>query len=85
MRETQIVLRAIDVTISQPYTAESLYKIFATAFLLVPDLWESRDEFQNAVRWQTRLIRGSIKIVDSDGNPLGAQDRMRELLSRKAP
>lgn len=64
------VLRAIEQSIADPYSAEGLYTIFWAGFLPVPYLWEGREEFAHAVRWQTRVIRGSVKVVDERGVPI---------------
>ena len=39
-------------------------------------LWECRDEFPQAVRWHTRLMRGSVKVVDEVGQPLSVRERL---------
>ena len=71
------VLRAIEAHVPSPYTAEGLYRIFAMGFLPVPYLWECREEFEAATRWSTRVIRGSVKVVDENGVAIRAGDRMR--------
>jgi len=64
------VLQAIEESIPNPYSAEGLYRVFRSGFLPVPYLWEGREEFAQAVRWQTRVIRGSVKVVDERGVPV---------------
>lgn len=80
LNEARIVLRAIESAIAEPYTAEGLYAVFARGFLPVPYLWECRDEFQEATRWQTRVIHGAVRIVDEAGNPVPAASRMQRLM-----
>jgi len=77
LSESRAVLRAIERTVPDPYSAEGLYQVFAAGFLPVPYLWECRDEFRRAVQWPTRLIRGSVKAVDERGLPLPAAQRAR--------
>ena len=48
----------------------------ARGFLPVPYLWECKEEFRKAVAWQTRLVNGAVKLVDENGIPLSAQQRM---------
>ncbi|MBU4199881.1 MAG: cobalamin-binding protein [Verrucomicrobia bacterium] len=79
--EARSIIKAIESVIPNPYSAEGLYKILAGGFLPVPYLWECRDEFHRAVSWQTRLVRGSVKVVDKDGMPIHAADRMRIVLN----
>lgn len=77
LSEARIVLQAIEEVIRNPYTAEGLYQTFAMGFLPVPYLWECREEFAKAVHWQTRLIRGSVKVVDQRGMPIPASERIK--------
>lgn len=77
--EARAVLDAIETAVPEPYSAEGLYRVFAAGFLPVPYLWECRDEFARAVQWPTRLVRGSVKVVDENGLPLPAADRMRRM------
>ncbi len=77
LAEARAVIRAIETTMPQPYDAEGLYQVFATGFLPVPDLWECRDEFPLAVQWPTRLVQGSVKVVDEDGVPLPVAERLQ--------
>lgn len=69
------MLNAIERSIEEPYTPEGLYLIFKSGFLPVPYLWEGRDEFSEAVRWRTRVINGSIKVVDENGVPIPPETR----------
>lgn len=78
--EARTVLQAVEANVPDPYGAEGLYRIFADGFLPVPYLWECREEFSRAVRWQTRVIRGSVRIVDERGTPVPAAVRMRQTL-----
>ncbi len=79
MAEARTVLAALEAAIPDLYSAEGFYQAFARGFLPVPYLWECRDELAPAVRPQTRLIHGSVKIVDPDGAPISAAARMNSL------
>jgi hypothetical protein len=79
LAEARTVLRAIEATIREPYTAEGLYQTFAMGFLTAPYVWECRNELAKAVQWQTRLIRGSVKVVDSGGLPVPSAERMAQV------
>jgi len=80
LREARIVLKAIEESIPDPYSAEGLYRVFWAGFLPVPYLWEGREEFAHAVRWQTRVIRGSVKVVDEYGTPIAVEQRVRSAM-----
>ena len=79
LAEARTVLNVINATIRNPTTADGLYEVFARGFLPVPYLWECRDEFRAATQWQTRLVRGSVKVVDQHGQPLPATARLAPL------
>ncbi len=81
LAEARAVLRAIETAVPQPYSAEGLYQAFAAGFLPVPYLWEGRDEFARAIRWPTRLVRGSVKVVDADGRPLSVAERLQRTIT----
>jgi hypothetical protein len=83
--EARTVLQTIISTVPHPYTAEGLYQVFARGFLPVPYLWECRDEFRAATRWPTRLVHGAVKIVDEQGRPLPAEERMKALAAKVSP
>ena len=77
--EARTVLQAIEATVPNPYAADGLYQIFVAGFLPVPYLWECKEEFKDAIQWQTRLIQGGVKIVDEQGAQIPAAERMRRL------
>ena len=64
------VIEAIEATIGNPYSAEGFYILFAAGFLPVPYLWGEIEEFKHAKNWKTKLIRGSVKIVDENNNAM---------------
>ena len=82
IRESRIVLKAIEEIVPDAHTAHGLYRVFKMGFLPVPYLWECRDEFENAVHWHTRMVRGAVHIVDENGMPIPVEKRMAMLLER---
>lgn len=76
VNDAKAVLRAISEAVPNACTPEGLYQIFAKGFLPVPYLSECRDEFPNAVRWQTRIFQGSVKAVSVNGLPLSIENRI---------
>jgi len=81
--EARSVVRAIETAIPNSYSPGGLYQMLAGGFLPVPYLWECRDEFSKAVSCQTRLVRGSVRVVDEYGVPMPAQKRMEALLASR--
>lgn len=76
LSEARTIIHAIEAAILEPYTAEGLYQTFAMGFLPVPYLWECREEFAKATRWQTRLVRGGVRVVNDSGAPVSAEERV---------
>lgn len=62
------IIKAIEESIHNPYSAEGFYKIFAAGFLPVPYLWGEVDEFKHAKNWRTKPVKGSVKVVDEEQN-----------------
>lgn len=79
LEEARAVLAAIEESIPSPYSAAGLYQVFAAGFLLAPYLWGCRDEFDDAIRSPTRLIRGAVKVVDQSGIPIPSATRAAAL------
>jgi hypothetical protein len=75
------MIKAMENNIPDLYTPQGLYKAFAAGFLIVPYLWEGRDEFKNAIKWKTALVKGAIKIVDENGIPVTAIKRIPLILN----
>ena len=78
--ESRAVIRAIETSIPDAWTASGLYRIFAAGFLPVPYLWECRDEFHGAIDWRTRLVKGAVRLVDERGVALSAAQRVEKAL-----
>jgi hypothetical protein len=76
------LIDSIERNIANPYSAEGLYRVFAAGYLPVPYLWECREEFPAAVRWKTRISRGSTRVVGEDGTPVtpGQRAQMAEAM-----
>jgi hypothetical protein len=75
LADARTVLAAMERTVPSLYTADGLYQVFAAGFLPVPYLWEGREEFAPATRWQTKVIKGSVKVVDAMGQTVPVAQR----------
>lgn len=78
--EVKAIRKLIEKHITNPYSATGLYDIFQKGIMPVPYLWECRDEFKDAVKWNTAIIAGSVKVVDERGLPLKPSIRVAEIL-----
>ncbi len=70
----KVIINAIESSIENPYSPEGFYKIYAAGFLPTPYLWGEVDEFKHATELKTKPVRGGLKVVDKDGNPLKAEE-----------
>jgi hypothetical protein len=77
LADARTVIAAIEAAIPAPFSAEGLHAMFAAGFLPVPLLWQCREKFPRATQWNTRLVRGSVKVVGTDGKPMRAERRMK--------
>ena len=64
----KILLNSIETNLPDPYSPAGLYQIFAAGYLPTPRLWQHREYFTHAVRWQSKIIKGGVKIVDDEDN-----------------
>lgn len=70
VNEVKAIRQLIEKHIPNPYSAEGLYTIFHKGIMPVPYLWESREEFKEAVKWKTAIVDGGVKVVDEIGVPV---------------
>ena len=75
IKGAKMVLRTIEYCIKNPYTVQGLYDTFKMGFLPVPRLMYCREEFPEAVRWQTKIRNGGVDIYDN-GKMMSPKDRM---------
>jgi hypothetical protein len=69
------VLQEIERTIPDPCSADGLREVLRAGFLVVPYLWNGRDEFHRAAAWDTRVVDGAVKVVDGSGAVVAPQYR----------
>lgn len=81
--EVKNIVRLIELNIEKPYTPNGLYTIFKMGIMPVPYLWEGREEFKEAVKWETSLINGGVKVIDNNGVEIPAFKRISEILLGK--
>lgn len=74
--QARTTLAVIEESIKNPYTAAGFYYIFAAGFMPVPDLWECRDEFSNAVHWRSQTTSGATNYVGDDGVPISLDEKL---------
>lgn len=78
--EARTLLKAIEASTRDPYSPQGLYDAFSKGFLIAPNLWECRNQFPAAVRWQTGTVKGSVKVLDEEGLPLSVSRRLQSMV-----
>jgi hypothetical protein len=82
--EVKILLKAIESSDQEPYSALGLYNAFSQGFLIAPHLWECRDQFPATVAWQTGMVHGAMKVLDEKGLPLSVSQRLVRMTAGEA-
>lgn len=84
INEIRMVISLIENFYLDPYSPDGLYKIFHDGLMPVPYLWEGREEFKEAIKWNTAIINGSVEVVDEMNNPILPSKRIAEIFSKKS-
>ena len=79
--EAKIVINTIENNIKDTYTPQGFYNIFKMGFLPVPQLMYCREEFPEAVKWNTKLRNGGVDIY-LDDKIISAKERMNLIIRR---
>ena len=82
INEAKIVINAIETNIKDTYTPQGFYEIFKMGFLPVPQLMYCREEFPEAVKWDTKLRNGGVDIY-LDNKKISAQERMNLIMEKE--
>ena len=80
-RNSSILIKTLENNIVDLYTPEGFFLAFAAGFFPVPYLWGEQDKFSSAIDWQTKIIRGSMQVVDEKGNALDMSQRMNKAIA----
>ncbi|NLN52187.1 MAG: cobalamin-binding protein [Clostridiaceae bacterium] len=75
-QNSRLLIKALEKSIPDLYSPEGFYLAFASGFFPVPYLWGDQDKFNHAINWQTKMIRGSMQVVDADGSILEIEQRL---------
>jgi len=74
------MINHIEKNIKNTYSPNGLFNIYKAGYLPTPYIYNSRDEFNFAVNWSTKLINGEVKVVDKNNNPISIDKRL-EIIS----
>ncbi len=81
INEAKIVVNAIESSIKDTYSPQGFCNIFKMGFLPVPQLMYCREEFPEAVKWNTKLRNGKVDIY-LDDKIISAKVRMNSIIIR---
>lgn len=73
----------IEKNIKEPYSAEGLYQILKKGILAAPHIWECRNEFEAAINYKTRVVDGSVVLVNEKGKPLNVIEKVKNAFESK--
>mgnify|MGYP001092975030 CR=1 FL=1 len=85
MHEVKAIRKLIEKHIPDPYSAGGLYSIFQKGIMPVPYLWEGRDEFKEAVKWNTAIVNGGVSVVDGQNIPIKPTERISAIFESSKP
>lgn len=68
------IIESIESSIASPYSVDGLYTIFAAGYLPTPYLWLEKEEFVNAIKWQTKILKGSVRVVNEHGSVVNSKE-----------
>lgn len=80
--ESKESIKILEKHISNLYSAEGLYKVFADGFFPVPYLMDHKRQFKNATNYITAIKNGGIRVVDENGNIINTVDRYNKIISK---
>ena len=58
------------------YSSAGLYLAYKDGYLAVPELWDCRDELINATNWKSKLIGGSVSLINETGRRYSVDERL---------
>lgn len=71
------IRKIIESNIMEPYSYEGLYEVLRRGILNAPYIWECRNEFEEAIRYKTRLINGASVLVYNDNKPVNIIEKVK--------
>ncbi len=80
--EVRGIIELIEKRIPFLYSPDGLHSVFKIGVMPVPYLWEKRDEFPEAVKWETKLINGGIEVIDKNGKIIKPFERIKGIIDK---
>jgi hypothetical protein len=70
------MVTVLERNIPNLYSAAGLYEVMHKGVFPIPYLWEGKEEFKAALKWQTGLYKGGVHVLDKEGKPISPMDRL---------
>ena len=80
--EAKESIQILEKYIPNLYTAEGLYQVFKEGFFPVPYMIDSQNKYPKAIKWQTSIKNGGIRVVDNKGNIIRTPHRYQQIISQ---
>lgn len=61
---------------------EVFFELFDQGYLPVPNLWNGKEKYPKAIDWDTQLLDGAIKLIDSHGKEITMNERINLLKNK---
>lgn len=78
--EVRESISILEKNIPNLYTPEGLYFLFEKGFFPVPNMLDSENKYPLATKWNTRLKKGGVRVVDDFGNIIRTPERYRSII-----
>lgn len=77
--DTKKFIEFIERNFLNLYSPEGFYKLLTDGYFPLPYLWSCKDEFENAMNWSVRNIKGAMAVIGPNGLPMTVDDRIEKI------
>ena len=77
------LIRHMNKRIAHLYTPSGLYEVYQRGYFAIPDLWNNRQEYSQAVQWETDFAGGGVHVMDQNRQPMTMRERI-SIIDEKA-
>lgn len=78
--EAKAAIDMLEKNFSNLYTPTGLYTVYEMGFLPTPYIFDPERRFPNAMKWNTAIINGGVRVVDEDGKIIDTVQRYKRIL-----
>lgn len=74
--EVKTYYKHIKNNIKDLFTPKGFYELYTKGYLTAPYLWSDNDEYKKVKMFKTRLVNGSVKVVDETNRLLTTNEKL---------